>query len=413
MRPLIGFFCSLLLLLPLNAQDTSAPDISEAFKDNITLLSDYTQTARGLTLPEALPLHFPTRPEIRAYIATLFDTAYTPELLDRYVRFYTIFNFLPKDVDLVGEMNALLGSQVGGFYDPETKEMNVVLLNNRPLGDRLPILERILYVHEYTHALQDEAFDLTSYLEASQDFSTDEQLARLALVEGDATYMMNLYTVAESERDPLGTLAGVLLGGVQAGNLTLPEGTPEIIGSELLFPYLAGSTFVGALYEQQGWSAINAAFAQPPVSTEQILHPEKYLAGELPIAVTVVNSAQKIGAGWSLADEGTLGEFYLGELLKQQLSDVDAAAAVAGWGGDIYHIYSDGTQQALYMRLEWDTDVDLAEFTRAIAEYASARYGVVADSSGCSVTPTETFCSNGRTILIAPTLDQAMLMVSE
>lgn len=390
-------------------------EVSPAFEAHIAELSAFAEARRGLTLPEPLPLHFPNRAELRAYLDRQLEIGLTQDALDQALRFYAVFGWMPAETDLMGLLTEFYSSQVGGFYDTETKEMNVVLLSGRPLGDRLPIIEQIVFVHEYVHALQDAAFDLNAYLTETQALDNqDAQLARLALVEGDATLVMNEYAVYAAQRNPLGTLTGLLLGGLQAGNLTLPPGIPDIIASELLFPYTEGEVFVRALFNAGGWETVNAAFSNPPQTTEQILHPEKYFSGEVGVEVRLVNSAGKMGEGWQLADEGVMGEFYLREFLAQELTAAQAASAAAGWGGDAFHIYqhSDGRLAAM-LRLEWDTPDDLAEFQTAINAYGESRFGVAADRSGCFADATIALCSNGRVVLIAPTVDLALLMVSE
>lgn len=411
---LIAFVVALVGGVTLSAQQI-AVEVSPAFEAHIAELGAFAEARRGLTLPEPLPLHFPNRAELRDYLDRQLETALTQDTLDSALRFYAAFGWMPADTDLLGLLTEFYASQVGGFYDTETKEMNVVILSGRPLGDRLPIIEQIVFVHEYVHALQDAAFDLNTYLTEMQALENqDEQLARLALVEGDATLVMNEYAVYAAQRNPLGTLTGLLLGGLQAGNLTLPPGIPTIIASELLFPYTEGEVFVRALFNAGGWEVVNAAFSNPPTTTEQILHPEKYFSGEVGAAVRLIDSAGKLGAGWRLTDTGVFGEFYLREFLAQELTAAQAASAAAGWGGDAFHIYqhSDGRLAAM-LRLEWDTPDDLAEFQTAINAYGESRFGVAADRSGCFADATVALCSNGRVVLIAPTIDLALLLVSE
>lgn len=406
----------LLLVAGVSAQESDEPDLSPTFKAQIETLTDYAETSRALTLPEPLPLHFPSRAELRTYLQNEFDLSLTEDVLAESMRFYAIFNWLPADTDLRALVETFYSSQIGGFYDPTTREMNVVMLSSEALGDRLPILEQIVYVHEYVHALQDANFDLVTYLETSQTLdNNDQSLARLALVEGDATRVMNDYTVVATQKDPIGVLAGLVLGGLQAGNLTLPAGTPDIITNELLFPYLSGEAFTRALVTQPGdFDALNSAFTSPPMTTEQVLHPDKYIAGELGEAVTVVNAAQKMGADWALMDEGVLGEFYLGEFFRTQLSDNDSADAAAGWGGDGYQIYQNSAGElAAQVQLVWDTPADRTEFLSAFAAYGQERFGTEADASGCFADAQQALCSNGRVLLIAPTVDLALSIVSE
>ncbi len=404
-----------LLCLGLHAQAqqteiTLSPELSA----QIDTLSRYTEDKRLLKLPERLPLRFPTRDDLREYITQQFDLAFTPEAIAESTRFYSVFGFLPPETDLRALLDTFYTSQIGGFYDTETRSMNVVLLSQQELGNNLPLLERIVYVHEYVHALQDAAFDLTSYLTEPEDapWSSDEQLARLALVEGDATLVMNEYAIAEAERNPLGTLLGLALGGLQAGNLTLPPGIPDIIADELLFPYLEGEVFVRYLYRRGGWEAVNAAFANPPASTEQILHPERYIAGDMPQSVALSDHSARMGSGWSLADKGTLGEFYLRQYLGRHLSAQQAAAAAAGWGGDAYHIYASSGRLALAVRLEWDSDEDLAEFRAAIAAFAASETGA-ASIDDCYSSAEAALCLSASGFSYAPTLEMAQALIQD
>jgi hypothetical protein len=345
------------------------------------------------------------------------DIALTPEAVAESTRFYVAFGFLSPDIDLRALYDNFYNNQVGGFYDSESKEMNVVLLaQNAQLGENLPLLERVVFVHEYTHAIQDQYFDLTTYLQDEQaQNNTDRYLARLALVEGDATAVMNVYLALEAQTNPLGTIFSALYGGLQAGNLTLPEGTPQIIADELLFPYNSGASFVQAVYRTtDSWQAVNDAYSNPPVSSEQILHPEKYFADEQPQVVTLDDHSQLLGADWALGNDGVLGEFYLSRFLATHLPENMATMASAGWGGDAYHIYANGAGEwALVLRVAWDSVADADEFSTAIDGYAQARFGTSANSDGCFANAIHALCVRGDTLTIAPTPALALALITD
>src|SRR5690606_19445620 len=112
----------------------------------------------------------------------------------------------------------------------------------------------------------------------------DEAQARLSLVEGDASYVMNQYTVEMAEESPLTLLMQVAILSL-GGTTAIPEGTPDILMDELMSPYVDGQNFVEALIAEGGYELLNEAYANPPVSTEHILHPDRYLAGDMPIEV--------------------------------------------------------------------------------------------------------------------------------
>lgn len=350
--------------------------LSPVLEANLIELEVYTTQLRGLSTLNSVSRAFPSRDDVLAYISGALDEQFTEEEVARAMRLYTAFGFLPADYDLRAEMTKLYADQVGGFYDPETKELNVVLLNpNAQLGNQLPLLERVVYVHEYVHALQDQHFDLTAYLEDAEALSDDALLARLALVEGDATLAMSVYLQAEIERNPLGASIALLTSSITSGNVTLPPGLPRVLGRELLFPYEEGLTFVQALYRHGGWDAVNAAYANPPATTEHILNPQSYLNGEQPLEVTLNPMALE---GWALQEADVLGQFYLYEFLLQFMDATTAREASRGWGGDAYQIYADGAGAwAMRYAFVGDTDQDTQEVAQAFealtAVYASKR----------------------------------------
>jgi hypothetical protein len=338
----------------------------------------------------------------------------TTDVLAEEMAFYSAFDFLEPDYDLYEQYLSLYSAQIAGFYDPETKNMNVLVLTRETLGDELPLLEQIIYVHEYVHTLQDMNFDLAAYLEATESITTDEALAWLALVEGDATYVMNLFTVFIAEENPLGTMMQLLASGLQVGGLTLPAGTPDILGAELLFPYEDGASFVTALREENGWSSVDDAFAMPPVSTEQILHPEKYIAGEMPQEVTLANLSAELGDGWFIVTEGRMGEFHLRQYLAAQISGSDARQAAAGWGGDAFIIYqTEAGEQAWALSLVWDSPEDETQFREAYQEFAAERFDEAVADAPCWTDDVQVTClsDSGTLLTTAPTLDMALMLL--
>ena len=387
-------------LLPgVQAQEAAEAVITPELREQLDQLEDFTRETRELDQMGSFELVFPSRDELREFVGELLLEELTPDVVSESQAFYAAFGFLPPDFDLVATYDELYSSQIGGFYDPDTETMNVILLTGeQELGDSLPLLEQIVYVHEYVHTLQDMHFDLAAYLEALDDLSYDETLARLSLVEGDASLIMNIYTAVLAEANPFGTLAQLLLGGLQAGNLTLPPGTPAILEAELLFPYLVGEQFVRALFEEGGWEAVNAAFDDPPTTTEQILHPEKYLTREAPQSVSLTDASAQLGEGWSLMDEGRLGEFYLIEMLDLGLRTLEAEAAAAGWGGDAYHLYTSDAGLAWTLATVWDTLADADEFRAGVVASLTEQHGEPS-AEDCWTTEWQVVCLSAATTL--------------
>jgi hypothetical protein len=227
--------------------------------------------------------------------------------------------------------------------------------------------------HEYDHALQDQHFDLDS-LEVKDLTQGDRTLARLALIEGDATAVMLDWTLQNLGPDELGELTGAM----SPADEQLLDSMPPILRRQLEFPYLDGYLFVSTLRGGRGYGPVNDAFGQLPVSTEQIMHPEKYPT-ERPVRVTLPDVAAALGDGWVESYVQTMGEMQLGVwvadgeggsgLAGLQLPN---AAAAAGWGGDRMASLDgpDGTW-AVVWQTDWDSPEDADEFAAA-AEAAMA-----------------------------------------
>ncbi|MBV9947200.1 MAG: hypothetical protein JOZ69_10155 [Myxococcales bacterium] len=184
----------------------------------------------------------------------------------------------------------MLEESVVDFYDPRLKRLFVRWMAGRegPVAPSAPE-DGLVLVHEIVHALQDQHFDLAR----GEGLPDDEGLAYSALVEGDA--VLSAHAVQAFDR---GDLDRWIAHAVAQPRASAEEmvGKPESAGPEAsrapallrrrhFFPYLEGTAFAVALHRSGGFERIDAAFARPPRSTEQVLHVEKYLAGEQPVTV--------------------------------------------------------------------------------------------------------------------------------
>src|SRR3954453_1407995 len=287
-----------------------------------------------------------------------------------------LLGLLKPDVDLRKASGTIFGQGVAGYYDPRTKHLRVV--SGAQTTNRF--LYEITLAHELTHALEDQRFKLD--LESST--SDDAGLANLALVEGSATAVM--FTYAEQHFSAEQTLGGLFSSlGQDTGDL------PPFIEAQLVFPYVQGREFIKRLYAAGGWGVVNAAYRfRPPASTEQILHPDKYLHVELPDRV---RPRHRPGPGWRRVVGGTWGEWATGEL-------VGNAGAATGWGGDRYELWQRGSddcpplgsrlpglapgaapcrdRDALVMRWRWDDRASAQRFAAALSEWRAGEPGASA-----------------------------------
>ena len=376
MRRLLSRLAAILCLsLPLQAQQLT---FNEALTAHLQALQDVTATLRELPILSALDVRFSTPEELRAkYVALLNDPQQRAQT-QRQQRLYRAFDLLSAEDDLQAIYEDLYASQVAGYYDREAKYLSVIAPEGRSERSSLPLLDQIVFVHETVHALQDQHFDLTAYLGAdgARSLSDDELLARLALVEGDAMLVMNIYTQRVSAANPLGTLFQLAQVGVQNPGLIVPPSAPPIVQRQLLWPYEQGEIFVRALFRAGGWDAVNDAYAHPPRTTEQVFHPQKYLDGEEAQPVSLRDASSALGQGWALIEEGMLGQFYIREWLRTQLGRDQAQRAASGWGGDAYHLYEDEAGRlALAFASVWDDRTERDEFARALRAMLEARQG--------------------------------------
>lgn len=312
---------------------------------------------RGLEAADIDDPDFITRAELADELQALFDREYTSEERDRDNRVLRALGLLGADDDVVALQLQMLGQGVYGFYDDVERRMVVVT------DTGLDAQAKLSYAHEYTHALQYAAFDVHG-LETDEEGQDDRSLARTALIEGDATVTMLAWAFAHLSPEEL----------LEIGGTPVPDtsGIPGWMVNQLQFPYLAGQAWVGALAGnplEPDYAEVDAAFADQPDSTEQILDPtlEAWVEREAPLAVTVPEFASQLGPGWEAIEETPIGEAAIGITLEYFGVDRAVAAdASDGWGGDRVVVASGPDDAfAVAWRLRWDTPGDADAFAAA------------------------------------------------
>ena len=285
---------------------------------------------------------------------------------------YKALGFVNSNYDLVTEaLNSRVDS-IGGFYLPENNMIYVV-------GNGFFGIQKYIYAHEYTHAIQDANFDLTS-LGVYPNCTLAEQtcLAIMALIEGDATIStemwLNTYPPELEYQDILS---------YTPTNLYFQGITPPVYFEQnTLFPYSYGEQFVQYLYDNGGWGSVNRAYQYPPETTEQIIHPEKYDAREAPLRINFPDLTAIARDGWQIIRSDSLGEWESFLLLAYndfsyaQQPIADAEVAAAGWGGDQYAVLynADTNKTLLTVYWDWDSQKDSDEFYSALSDYLASRY---------------------------------------
>ena len=283
------------------------------------------------------------------------------------------FGLIPKDFPLDSFMLDVLADQVAGLYDPKAKEFYIA--DWIAADEQKPVM-----AHELTHALEDQSFHIDPWIKAARP-NDDAELARDSVSEGSAMAAMVDYTLREekmSVRD-LPDVTTLIRSGAVAEMDKDPKlsKAPIYIRDELLFPYLAGTSFSQQfLKAHTGWSDLKLLFANPPVSTQQILHPNLYLAGVKPLPVALPDWKTIAPREWKLLEENVMGEFGLDEVLKQFLGQKRADALSPAWTGDRYAVFENRQTQdtILVFRLALDKDEDASRFCGQYSEALEIKY---------------------------------------
>lgn len=321
-----------------------------------------TSELRGLKFLKPVTYKEIARDQLAKILVEKVHEIYTPQEIHDYGRSLATLGLVPEGTDLLAAILALYGEQVAAFYVPEERALYTFTESGWTGADRM------LLSHELTHALQDQTFDLTTFPLKLKD-NDDRVLAAAALVEGDATVLMTRWYADHA--DPTNILND--LGSMLGQDTATLMNAPLYLRETLLFPYVQGQQFAMAVFGAGGTAGLDKAFRSLPVSSEQILHPEKFLKQrDDPQSVEVA----KIEAnGWRLIGNNVLGEFGVKILFENSLGATRAEAAANGWDGDRYHVYERGPTgpTALVWRTVWDSEQDAIEFAEAYDAFINKR----------------------------------------
>jgi len=330
---------------------------------------------RGLKQPPSVQRALLTVDQLREQVKSNFFKDYKPDEVADDVRVLSSFGLLAPGYDLYDLYLNLYTEQIAGYYDLDSHEMFVVL----DQGFQGP--QRSTYAHEFTHVLQDYDHNVRQGLRYTEEYcKTDSEYcaAIQSLIEGDAsiTEQAWLYNYGtDQDRSEIDKY-------YQDVPLSVYDSAPPFLKEDFVFPYRQGVDFVLTLFENGGFTRVDQAYADPPTSTEQILHPDRY-PDDKPVTVTLPDLSSTLGRDLRELDKGVMGEWYtyliLGHGVQSafQLPDDQAKSASDGWGGDAYAVYWDETagKPVVALYTVWDTADDAAQFATAFPQYATARWG--------------------------------------
>src|SRR4051794_28693068 len=278
---------------------------------------------------------------------------------------FSALGLIPASTDLLKAFRSAYDQGTIGFYDFKSKQLYV-------RGTKATPGVQAVLSHELTHALDDQWFGLNR---PGLDKSNQELgLAFTALSEGDAERTRMDFEAKMSAADKAAATKEENSGGTPK----VPNIVLQIIG----FPYAAGPDFIKALTAHGGLAAVNAAYRKPPVSSEQILIPDRYFAHDVPKHVAYPHADRTV------IDKGDLGLIGLFLTLSQQVGQSDAATGIRGWGGDEYVAWkASAGRYCLRDSVVMDDSDSTAALRTALEQWAHKSNGKMhVDSSGSTTT---------------------------
>ncbi len=326
---------------------------------------------RGLEFNTEFQCETKTKDELRKYLKKLIKEEIPAGKLMAEQKAMIKFGLIPEDMHLESFLLELYTEEIEGFYDWRTKTL--YLIDGSPEGQLRPVIS-----HELTHTLQDQYVGIENLPTSREKEDDDRIMATQALLEGDAISVMIDYTLKPSGKDAtmLQDIGPLIEDFTTAMGGKLMTSAPAYIRRNMLFPYTYGPAFVQQLRQSGGWDQVNSSLKQPPMSTEQVLHPEKYLEEiDLPTSITLPQLSVELGEGWAYLGKGTLGEFSINILLKEFLETAPETIAM-GWDGDLYQVYEHkpSVNTALVWLTVWDSDADAREFFDSYASIIARKY---------------------------------------
>ncbi|MCS6818193.1 MAG: hypothetical protein N0A16_03555 [Blastocatellia bacterium] len=328
---------------------------------------------RGLSVRHPVKAGIQSRAEIERHLVEDLNERISPEEFDAAAKVLIAFGLAPRGFDYRDLLLRILTEQVAGYYRPKTKTLY--------LADWLTFEEqRLVMVHELVHALQDQHFNLARFEDGPKGES-DRDLAVHALIEGEAMGVMLTYILKPQGLDltsipvPL-TAIFEQLQAMDDDRSRVLQSAPAAVRESLLFPYTYGTAFVQYLVRRESWTRVSRAYADPPDSTEQILHPEKFFSRDRPIRIRLNEIRSLLGRSVRKRMADRNGEFGYRLILQEYVDKRTAERAAEGWEGDQFALYEDArTGHLILVHLStWESEAEAREFADAYGRRTMRRY---------------------------------------
>ena len=377
---------ALFLILLGAVQAPAQPGDSAKLCAQIPPLAEQLTKVSGMTLRHAVPCDFITKEKIKEFLNKRVKEVAKPEDLRAEELTLKKFGLVPPDFDLAKNTIELLTEQAAAFYDYDKKKLFVT--DTTASETQEPVLS-----HEIAHAIADQNYNLSKFIKAGRK-SDDGATARLAVMEGQATWLMSellARKMGQSLKDSPALLA-MMSGATEgaAGQYPVFDNAPLYLRLTLIFPYTKGMLFQNALFDRDGQKGFTGVFLKPPVSTQQILHPEKYFSGVKPTQPDLPEA--HLPKGYKSLVGGSLGELEHTIMLEQYSGKERAAEIAPHWRGCAFELLENkkAARVVLLYVAEWDSEDAARQYFAAYRWQLAKKWKqmTVAAETGDAVTGT-------------------------
>jgi hypothetical protein len=335
---------------------------------DIERVEDQVEQVRGFDFEHPVAIEPVTGDQIERRLEANFEKTVPEALYARRSRAWETIGVVPPGTDIREALHAFQSGQVVGFYNPANQAL--VYIGQ----DELTTTSRYILAHELTHAIDDQRFDLTRLDPLTANCDDEAFMAGLGAVEGSAQFFATQVILRFPD-------ASEEFGGSDPGSI---DDVPPFIVRTQLWPYDAGMRFIDHLDTRGGEDAVDAALERFPVSTEQVIHPERY-PNDTPQPVDIADLSSRLPGSWRDLDVMIVGEAWLQIMLGLRIDDGTGERAAAGWDGGIYRAWTDGDRVAVVLKTVWDTRADAQEFAEALRGWIDEERAFVNDPAGRTV----------------------------
>jgi len=356
------------------------------------------ENIRGAKFKHSVKVAHQSLEDFGKYLDKMLDKQFSENMNKNYGKIVRKLGLYrgPEIKDFKSLAKTVMQSQAAAYYDPSSNTLYVVMqdLPKSALGS--------VYAHELYHGFQDQHHNLDQYLlsPVQGKLNDDEVLARQAVVEGEATYLMMLWTlktqfgsvpapgmldmvIKMQAKLDVKTMLQMLKSSVvplaQGGDMDKAikamDDIPSFMIETMVGAYLKGMGFVFEI-QKQGWEKVSELYENPPVSSEQILHPEKWLANEFPDKFEWPSFAHKLFSDWQLLESNTIGEIQWRIIFSEHGMAEAGLRAAKGWNGDSFAVleHKENSRLLLLVCSSWDTQKEAHEFKTLYEKLLAVKY---------------------------------------